>query len=325
MNCLIRNFCLITLLCGGAYAVSAQSASYRMDIPYIIPKTAIKVKLTVEQEVIKKGPYAKFAQQYLGITAPLNDKVNYKIVEAALSGYDEADLSNIYMLNNPAAAPVDMIGKKVGAIGEAPVLPHKKREGVNKLLFSDMGSDPVVFSPSSSYSVDRLSMREKSLDEMAADAANTIYTLRKRRFDLVTGEMGDAVFGAGLKAAIEEINRLEVEYLSLFVGKKAVVTKVYEYDVVPVQGQNNYVVCRFSEMNGIVDAMDVSGEPVLLTVTPEGGVTASPEKKTVVKGAVYYRVADMAQCNLFNGTALLGSSRIPVLQYGTTVEVSSVK
>ena len=289
-----------------------------IDAPYVTPKTAIKVTVTVQKEEIKKGPYAKFAQQYLGVDAPLNDKTVCTITGAQMKGYDEADPSNIYILDNPAAVPVEWAGKQLKAV-DAPARPAgpRGREQTNNMLFEDMGIDPIV------YSVDRSSAREKSLEEMASSAANTIFTLRKRRFDLITGEMGENVFGEGLKAAIAEMNRLENEYLALFLGSKKTTTRTYEFDVVPQNGQNNYVPCRFSAAVGIVDAGDVSGEPLLLTVTPEGGVKGSSgEEKATTKGVVtHYRIADMAACKLFFNNELLDSKRIPVYQFGTTVTV----
>ena len=310
--------CCAALLVGGAAAVQAQNPAYKMNVPYVMPKTAVKVTVTVQKEEIKKGPYAKFAQQYLGVDAPLNDKTVYTVVGAELNACNEADPSDIYILSDPAAVPVEWAGKRIEAADAPRPLPKRPgKERTNNMPFEDMGIDPIV------YSVDRTSPREKSLEEMAASAANTIFTLRKRRFDLITGETGENVFGEGLKAAIAEMNRLENEYLALFLGNKKTTTRVYEFDVVPQSGQNNYVPCRFSAASGIVDAGDVSGEPLLLTVTPEGGVKEQPaDSKTAVKGAVtHYRIADMAACKLFYNNELLNSKRLPIYQFGATVTV----
>lgn len=60
-----------------------------------------------------------------------------------------------------------------------------------------------------------------------------IYMLRKKRMELVTGDAGEHVFGEGLKAALDELNRLEEEYLALFLGKQFRQKIVREYDVIP--------------------------------------------------------------------------------------------
>lgn len=46
-------------------------------------------------------------------------------------------------------------------------------------------------------SVDRLSLVEKSPESMAQDAANAIFSLRRHRIDLVTGEAGENVVRRG--------------------------------------------------------------------------------------------------------------------------------
>ena len=315
---------LVLACCLGGGAVGAQSVAYRMNVPYVLPRTAVKVTLSVVKEEVKKGPYAKYAQQYLGVQAPLTDKVNYAIAGASLSAVNEAEPSSILILDDPSAATVAVetaegtvaCGTAVGG-GVVPAV----TEGVNSVLFNDMGISPIVYTPAGSLDADRRTAREKTTEEMAADAAGAIFTLRKRRFDLITGESGENVFGAGLKAALDEMQRLEDRYLALFVGNKTVTRTVQEFEVVPEPGKNNIVVCRFSKTGGLVDLNDMTGEPVVLSVNPEGRVQPyAGEPKKGVKGLVAYRVADMAQCRLFNGQELLAVKRLPIYQFGTLVE-----
>lgn len=314
----------LALLCGGtAGSAAAQSVAYRMNAPYVLPRTAVQVTLTVVKEEVRKGPYAKYAQQYLGVQAPLTDKINYTIAGASLAAVNEAEPSDILILDEPSAVTVETaVGQAGGnAVPAGGCAAPGVTEGVNNLLFSDMGISPIVYTPAGSLDADRRTAREKTTEEMAADAASAIFTLRKRRFDLITGEAGENVFGAGLKAALEEMQKLEDRYLALFVGNKTVTRTVQEFDVVPEAGKNNIVVCRFSKTGGLVDLNDMTGEPVVLSVTPEGRVKPyAGEPKKGVKGVVSYRVADMAQCRLFNGQELLAVKRLPIYQFGTVVE-----
>lgn len=321
----VLNICLVAVLMSASVGVAAQGvgAVGKVNVPYIVPKSGVKVTLNVACEQIKKGPYAKFAQQLLGVNAPLNDKTTYEIVSASLSGFTEGDVSSIYTISDAKAAPLEVVGLEVEYDNAPKASVPTTKDGVNNPVFSDLSITPIVYQSSTSLSSDRTSTREKSVEEMASDAANTIFTLRKRRFDLVTGESSEGAFGAGLSAAIEEMKRIEDEYLSLFVGKKSVVVKEFQFDVVPTVGQSNYVVCRYTKDGGVIDATDVSGEPILLVVNPEGTVRPSVDKKstTAVRGAITYRVADMANCKLLNSQTLIDSKRLPILQYGATIEV----
>ena len=67
-----------------------------------------------------------------------------------------------------------------------------------------------------------------------------IFSLRRHRLDLVTGEAGENVFGGGLKAALDEISRLEQEYLALFLGKQYRQTVAREYNALPSKDENTF-------------------------------------------------------------------------------------
>ena len=85
-----------------------------------------------------------------------------------------------------------------------------------------------------------------ALEDAAREAANTIFSLRRHRIELITGEAGENVFGEGLKAALAEIERLEQSYLELFLGKRVVTTETRRYVVYPQSDKKQYIVCRFS-------------------------------------------------------------------------------
>ncbi len=288
-----------------AAPVSAQSTIgvKQMVNPVIIPQTTVHVTLTVKREHIAKGPYAKYAQQYLGIAAPLNDKTTYTILGAELSWSDRTV---------PAEA--------TPLAGTKPVADS----GINKPLFSDVSLDPIVYTAASGLDESRMSVKEKSLDRMAADAADAIFTLRRRRFDLVTGEFGENVFGAGLPAAIEEMARIEDNYLSLFTGKKNTYIYNVTLDVTPAAEPGNTVVCRFSETGGVVDRSDLSGEPIMLNITA-GAPYNAIEGRNAGKSTVYLTLPRIASCKLFNGMNLLTEREIPMLQSGTVIEAVNAR
>ncbi|MDE7355378.1 MAG: DUF4831 family protein [Rikenellaceae bacterium] len=272
----------------------------QMANPVIIPQTTIQVSITVKREHIVKGPYAKYSQKYLGITAPLNDKTSYTITSASLAYGDLKPLKAGY-LSDCADTTV-----------------------INKPLFTEVCLEPIVYAASQGHGDMRTSMREKSLDQMAADAANALFTLRKRRFDLITGEFGENVFGAGLPAALDEISRLEDNYLSLFTGKKS--TEVYEVtiDVTPSRELDNIVVCRFSESDGIVDRSDLSGEPVILDMTATTTCTMV-DSKAQGKNTLYVVVPTLADCKLWHGLKVLAQREIPLPQAGNIIEITGAR
>lgn len=314
------NFLILTSLLSIPSVATAQTNGIvqRVNVPYVLPQSGIKVTLKVAHEKIEKGPYAKYAQQLLGVVAPLSDRSSYEITSGILNSYSEGDVSNIYMISDTKATPLEVVGMEFEFDNAENTTFNKEYSKSNTPTFYDLSITPIVYQ---SISADKSSSREKSLDDMAYDAANTIFTLRKRRFDLITGESSDNAFGAGLGAAIEEMKRIEEEYVALFVGKKTIIVKEFVFDVIPEKNKENYVVCRFTKDMGIVDAMDVSGEPILLTVTPENRVKERASEQNKNKNVITYRAADMAECKLFNSQSLLEVRRLPIFQFGTDIQV----
>lgn len=255
---------------------------------YLLPQTSVQVMVVSEKTTVRTGPYARFAQKYLGAIAPLTDKVTYSIKEAYI-GY-KTPLHSTFELSQ--------------------VNVNTEKQAVSHV------SDPKEFTKSLP---DRTSIANKSLEDMARDAAMSVFSLRKRRTELITGETGENVYGAGMKDAINEMLRMENELLALFFGKQVVEESVKLLDVVPEKGNTNYVAFRFSPDLGVMSANDVTGEPVVLMVNPENKATGSAGKYN--KKSVFYQIPDWAECRLIQGSNELDVARIPVYQLGITVAV----
>ena len=305
------------------------------SVVYALPRTTLKVTVVVEKESIRKGPYARYAQKYLGVMAPLADKDIYTIVSGKIGYAQEADPNEVYTLENPDRSPMQLYTPSVEgflaapldgaasipsafkpAVPAGPAAPKAMDKGKIKVL-SLIDSDTSFVK----VQVDRRSTVEQSPESAARDAANTIFTIRKNRMELISGNAGENVFGQGLKAALDELNRLEEEYLALFLGKQFKQTIVREYDVVPEAGKTSAVVCRFTEFGGLLPSSDLSGRPILVEMTPEMKVQGGSMGESKGKNTIYYRVADIANCRLLDGNRELAQSRVPVYQFGEVIQV----
>ncbi len=332
-------FSLATLLLVSAGA-SAQVKAYRSDVmptgnsvAYSLPRTTLKVTLVIEKESVRKGPYARYAQKFLGVMAPTVDKDIYSIAGGQIAYVAEADPTQVYVLDNPDKSAgriyeVTPEGLLAAPMEGAPAPEADGRPAGGHRFHKGGGIEPISYVESDTsflkVPVDKRSSIEQSPESMAQQAANTIFNLRKRRMDLVTGEFGENVFGEGLKVALKEIDRLEQEYTALFLGKQYKVRIVRTFDVIPEQGKNSAVVCRFSELSGVLSPADLTGAPVTVEMTPENKLANSPWARRTAKdtrGMVFYRIADVAACRLVNGKQELDQRRVPVYQFGLVVEM----
>ena len=237
--------------------------------------TTLVVDLTVECEEFEAGVYARYAQKYFGKRASLVSRMSY-----ALVGGDVA------VLDAPSyyAAPANIVTESVVTAG-----------------------DKVM--------VDRLAADELTQEEAAKRAAERIFELRAARQDILLGEYGDGVYGAGLEAALREIERLEGEYLKLFYGTRTITTTTHRY-IMPVSADMpNNVIARFNSEEGLLAKDNVAGDIVMVSVTPsEMSYPASNPK-----GTVAYRYANNANVAVSFAQEVLARRVLPIFEFGETV------
>ena len=297
MKRIISFMSLAVLACGAA---TAQNTPYKAVVGTYVdasgalavsdPSTSVAVDLIVEKEQTVVGPYARYAQKFLNMRGSLVDKTVYSLkgVKLAVTGGEDVIADAV-----PAAEVTET--SYMGSESEfAKVLP------------------------------DRMSATAVSEEEAAANAAQAIFSIRKHRMDLITGEAGENVFGAGLKDALAALDAAEQEYLELFFGKRVVTTSVERVVVPMVEGVQSYAVARISSSAGVVAADAKDGDAVTLEVAPSGRarlssiVEADPKSKTAVK----VRVADPSTCTVKVGDKVLTSAVLPLFEMGRTAYIN---
>ena len=256
------------------------------------PSTTIAVDLVVEKEQTIVGPYARYAQKYLDVRGSLVEKTVWSIVGAKLSVLD----AGTAFTSGDIAPETTKVASYMGSGDEFPkVLP------------------------------DRLTATAKSAEEAAAAAAQAIFSIRKHRMELITGEAGENVFGGGLKDALDALDAKEQAYLELFLGKKVITTRTERIAVPMVAGEQSYTIARISSSAGILPAASTEGDAVMLILTPSGNAKlsslteADPRDKT----AVQIRIADNASCVVAVGDKAVASAVLPVFELGRTVSVAA--
>lgn len=297
MKRIISLMSLAVLACGAA---TAQNTPYKAVVGTYVdasgalavsdPSTSVAVDLIVEKEQTVVGPYARYAQKFLNMRGSLVDKTVYSLkgVKLAVTGGEDVIADAV-----PAAEVTET--SYMGSASEfAKVLP------------------------------DRMSATAVSEEEAAANAAQAIFSIRKHRMDLITGEAGENVFGAGLKDALAALDAAEQEYLELFFGKRVVTTSVERVVIPMIEGVQSYAVARISSSAGVIAADAKDGDAVTLEVAPSGRarlssiVEADPKSKTAVK----VRVADPSTCTVKVGDKVLTSAVLPLFEMGRTVYIN---
>lgn len=288
---------LLTLLTG---IVSAQNPYFAMlgivvdadgQVTYTQPHTTLAVDVTVECRSAIAGPYARYAQKCIGVRAPLTDRVEWQIVKVDVALVPEA--STLYVGDLPA-------------------------DTKSQTRFAVAGDDYAAFG------AEKINATPLTDEEAAQAAATRLFSLRQHRQELITGEAGENVFGAGLQAALDEIARQEQELLELFLGRQEVKTASYRYQINPESSKLQYIVCRYSREEGVLPASDLMGDMILLQIVPEEEVGADVIEAGVKETAtVECVVANRAVCKLSVAGKEYVRKVLPIFEFGRKFTVSA--
>lgn len=287
-----RMLWMLPLLFAGMTAAAqnqdmARLGTYMDNGEFVVgtAETVLAADITVRCEKIVCGPYARYAQKFLGLRAPLTDKTVYTVADAAIAL---------------------MPGERYVTAGELPTSTCRVES------YEAQGADFARLQ------TDRLDMTETDLQTAARNAAAAIFSLRKHRLDLISGEAGENVFGAGLPVALERLDRLEQEYLELFLGRRVVTTETRRFRVTPAEGKLQQIVCRFSPDAGLLPANDLTGDIVLLQYEPQGmAVDEAGVRPT--SSTIPYRIAALTRCSLIAAGQEQAAQVLPVFQFGRTI------
>ena len=181
-------------------------------------------------------------------------------------------------------------------------------------------SEPTVEVVLPAYRVDN---RAQSVEQQAAAAAEHIFSLRRSRKELITGDAGENVFGAGLAAALADMDAQEQQCLTMFYGTTTTSIEEYRYTVTPTAADKNYIVARYRDGVGVVPTSDLSGDPIMVRFTPAKVDTSSLPIVGPKDKANKAEVIVPAECgvDLLCGTVTLDSAQMIIYQYGERVTV----
>ena len=349
-----------------AMAVSSVSFAQKNADPegylsYSLPSTVLVLEVEAVRTNFYAGPYAEYAEKYLGLTVPQEDSQTYQLKSIKMAPYVEPDNSKRFSVNVPKGdldaaflklSPMGLISfADAGFGGEV----AWRFPSAGKGDFSDKGISANLVSESTmlyrnSDKSDRYArtmvqqgvLVKKSMEKKAAEMAQKILDARAERYKIVTGDTDATYSGEALQSAIEELKRIEKEYLTLFTGYKDTQIETASFEVVPrADGVQKYIAFRLSDNDGLVPADNLSGKPILMEITPEAfaetdvtkaekeaeaaakaqleatgkapKVKAPAEKRDV---QVYFRLPAICTVTIKNGVELLLQSRMPVYQLG---------
>ena len=307
-------------------------------LTYSLPSTVISIDVEAVQEKFYAGPYAKYAEKYLGIKPRMKDENTVQLTQVRMTPLVEPDQTRRYSVDVKKRVEEATLMKLASGgfvtfadakHGDQTVwrFPTEEKgdfsgKGVSSNLTS--GSTTLYRKDDRESAYNRIAVQqdmviEKTLEQKAAETAAMILKLRKQRLQIVTGDTDATYSGEAMGAAIEELTRLENEYMTLFTGYSEKQPQHMTFEVSPDPAKENqmYVAFRMSEAGGLVPADNLSGKPVVMEIVPQA--FAQPEVKDEKKSkdvGVYYRIPAACTVKLLDGMDLIFQTRMPIYQLG---------
>jgi hypothetical protein len=336
------------------HVIEGVNLNEKQGIYYALPRTVIRVDLTVNKTEYYAGPYAAYAGKYLDLeNVSTNDYNEYLITEVSLDAGSEPDPEQFYFAEfddktiKESSAMLFSLSEAGLVTGlNSSLLKEDMKQNISK--FEDKEN---VYAGLFNYSaetnlyeradtvikkvvVDTVTVEkkyldrkwvEKSTEQKAVEAANMVTKLRENRFNLLTGYQ-EVAFDAGTMAYMDkQLKMLEDEYLSLFIGITIKKTLHYTFTVLPDPEYDYSVipVFVFSERSGVKDVSAPGGEKINLKIElsdPLANVMAANEsREKSYKGdkGFCYRVPITAKVSIDVSSDLKATGTYQIAQFGS--------
>ena len=326
-----RTFFLILSGILGITLAGAQESS--AIISYALPRTVLSFDVKATQTIFYAGPYARYAQKYLGIQAGLEDKTTFTISEVSLKSASEADQGKRYsiFLNNASRTPFFQMTAQGLIAGQSEATQKEsgwafpagsKQDFAAKGLPANLTSaSNTLYDRAGGMVVQQSLVVEKSLEKKAQEVAEMIFKIRENKYKILIGDTDATYSGEAMKATIDELTKMEENYLTLFTGYSETRSQSATFELVPSPEAKSqvYVAFRLSDSEGLVAADNMGGKPYFAELVPESIAEApkiEPAKNQKLDQEIIYRIPAVCSVRLTDGVSTLLQSRVPVYQLG---------
>lgn len=167
-------------------------------------------------------------------------------------------------------------------------------------------------------------IRSSSLSKRAELAAARIFELRETRGDLLSGQADNPpADGRAMQLVLDNLASQEAALTAMFAGTEQTWTTVSTLTVRPDSSNlQNEIIARISPFDGVVDADNLAGSPLYLSITVNSlgrlPVNDKGEEKKFPKGGVAYQIPGTATVSLEYEGRVVASQDVSLAQLGVT-------
>ncbi|MCX6258041.1 MAG: DUF4831 family protein [Bacteroidia bacterium] len=315
---------------------------------YSLPKTLVKIGIITEKKQITAGPYATYADKYLGIkNVQINDTGIFRMTGFLFYQYPLPDPEQYYLIDQsgmfryiPVSVNENGVLSSIGKNTETPVSgknekiilpPPAKHRIIRDLGVSGNFAEKTdttyrtIKTDSSFYRIPvyKTVLAKKTPDEKAEEVAKHIFEIREDKISILSGENDKYPGEFSIEFIINELSRIEERYLLLFTGFTNISSDTSWFEIVPANIKSEQdTLCFFSETAGIKTSAGKGSKPVLLKLQSTGAkdnlqITANRiDSLNKSKDGIYYRIPGSADAQISLGNKALTTTRLNIAQFG---------
>ena len=304
--------------------VLKMSATKSTDfgVTYFLPKTMLTVRAGYNKITQKAGPYARYAERYLGVkeqSVVSEDQVYYKLNNISVMSKGIVDKDASYMVEFKAKTTSPFVYLTEDGLICTINADYEQDSDNKKVEPAQYASETSSIPAHSVYTEEYLNAG--SVTKMAEVAAKQIYKLRESRTDLLTGNADNAPRdGEGMKIVLANLEAQEKALTELFTGTTTTESLSSDFDIEPTSNVDKEVLFRFSRYAGIVDKDDLSGSPVYINIKNQESIDTQeiidPKRKAKESQSIMYNIPGKAEVEVFYGINSMYKNTLSVVQFG---------
>ena len=308
-------------------------------IYYSLPKTVIGATVFYSQVNEKSGPYSQFTEELLGINEIVKaNRTYWRIDSVKVSNFTVPDKKQLVGIKPGKKfemrflQPITDAGFILSpqAIGFKQATIDNYRENKQNIIAEILRKPIIRQTTDTTYrTVIRDSVTHRlpivknvtaaiSLHDRAKEAAQDIFKLRQRQYEVILGEdephTNQKMFNAQLKALAE----MEKGYLVLFTGETTTTSRQATFYYTPsddMTADASETLFWFDEMKGFSEEKNGTAFKLSMNIEKENSVTqVLPQGKNVV----YYKMPVNADVSIFSKEKTYYKGQVPVYQFGKT-------
>lgn len=334
---------LMMCLMFSAGAQKKRELTTSVNVNYCLPKVAYRVEVTLECKKYIPGPYQDYAEKELGMKPEiLQSEEQWKIDGIDIRPQYVPDEKAVYsvsatgdyvpvMLNLTAEGFLaGVTGAKEAVFNEESLMkfeadPRRELSQIDMMKLNTYNHLKEVLDTNYTYQeIDGVMKKiwdpivryvPKTKADNVKEAVSEIFRIRSERVKLLGAE-NNVPDGKSLELLLKEFDQMEQNYLSLFMGKKETYRIKRVFECTPEKADEPFVVFRFTEENGIVEAKNVSASAYFLKIADAVVAASTPVNGDAAGSAIFYRVPAVGELQLLKGKEILMSFRTIVPQLG---------